>query len=157
MDALSDLDSDFIATESVDASNKTYSSDSKISNYANPSTNEGENSSTNEAVDLSPNKAEHLSPDEAGYLSPNEAEGLSPNEAVDLSTNKAEDLSPDEADDSNLDRCKVSDDTSARHQPIQFLNCDEESIRICKGNSDKMFLPLVEKRKGVFKNVSGQP
>ena len=81
---MSDLDLDVIAIESVDASNKTYSSDSKISNYANPSTNEGENSPTNEAVDLSPNKAEdlslhkaeHLSPDEAGDLSPNEAEGF---------------------------------------------------------------------------------
>ena len=33
---------------------------------------------------------------------------------------------------------------------------DEEEERICIGNDDEEFLPLVKKHKGIFKNNSGK-
>ena len=39
---------------------------------------------------------------------------------------------------------------------MRVLNCYEESTRTCEGNRDEMFIPLVEKHKVVFKNISGQ-
>ena len=66
-------------------------------------------------------------------------------------------LLDNEAADSNFDGCKISDGTPTQQQPAQVLNSEGESTRICEGNSVEIFLPLVEKHKGVFKNVSGQP
>ena len=40
---------------------------------------------------------------------------------------------------------------------MRVLNCYEESTRTCVGNRDEMFIPLVEKHKVVFKNISGHP
>ena len=75
--------------------------------------------------------------------------------AEDLLPNDVDCLSTNETEDSNFNEFKVSDDTPARQQLMQVLNCYEESIRMCEGISNEMFIPLVEKNKGIFQNVSG--
>ena len=64
-------------------------------------------------------------------------------------------LSTNETEDSNFNEFKVSDDTPARQQLMRVLNCYEESTRMCEGISNEMFIPLVEKNKDIFQNVSG--
>ena len=101
------------------------------------------------SVDKMDRKAE----DSTNYSSDPNYENSTTNEGENSSTDEAEDLLPkdvdclstNEAEDFNLDEFKDSDDTPARQQPMRVLNCYE------------MFIPLVEKHKGVFKNVSGQP
>ena len=87
----------------------------------------------------------------------NEEENSSSDAVEDLLPNDVNCLSTNETEDSNFNEFKVSEDTPARQQLMRVLNCYEESTRICEGISNEMFIPLVEKNKGIFQNVSGQP
>ena len=85
----------------------------------------------------------------------NEGENSSSDAAEDLLPNDVDCLSTNETEDSNFNEFKVSDDTPARQQLMRVLICYEESTRMCEGISNEMFIPLVEKNKGIFQNVSG--
>ena len=113
------------------------------------------------SVDKMDRKAE----DSTTYSSDPNYENSTTNEGENSFTDEAEDLLPkdldclstNEAEDFNLDEFKVTDDTPARQHPMRVFNCYEESTRTCEGISNEMFIPLVEKHKVVFKNISGQP